>query len=244
MSGLLLPLSHCLSVAGRVGPHVATRCRTPHSVVAVAVLEANIVFEHVFVPRGSVKPAVLCGISSRLIGEQTKPVVGRFPCNTPVATSASLPLLPLCQPLPLQRPGESIERKELGVPLRDIRLRIMCQRERICGVAATLLVAALQLILGPRRHVPRRPAMVRRATEPLTANILAAGAGQGTGRQSCYSRLVAPAGGGTGRSGSGALKLLWSLFSWLLGEQSFLRRESVVWSRIKPRNSVCNELRH
>ena len=179
MSGLLLPLSHCLSVAGRVGPHVATRCRTPHSVVAVAVLEANIVLEHVFVLRGSVKPAALCGISSssRLIGEQTKPVVGRFPCNPPVATSASLPLLPLCQPLPLQRPGESIERKELGVPLRDIRLRIMCQRERICGVAATLLVAALQLILGPRRHVPRRPAMVRRATEPLTANILAAGAG-------------------------------------------------------------------
>ena len=83
-------------------------------------------------------------------------------------------------------------------------------------MAAAVLVAALQLILEPRRHVPRRPAMVRRATEPLTANILAAGRA-GTGRQSCYSRLVAPAGGGS-RSGSGTLDLLWSL----LGEQSLL----------------------
>lgn len=118
---------------------MATDCRTPHSVVAAAVLEANIVstpLELVLHPGGSVKSAVPCGISSsRLIGEQTKPVVGtcRFPsssCQQCLAFVVSL----FCQPLPLQRPGESEERaggerKELGVPLTDIRLRIVCQRE-------------------------------------------------------------------------------------------------------------------
>ena len=43
---------------------------------------------------------------------------------------------------------------------RETSVCVLCVRERICGVAAAVLVAALQLILGPRRHVPRRAAMV------------------------------------------------------------------------------------
>jgi hypothetical protein len=174
---------------------VATHSRTPHSVVAV--LEANIV-------RACSRPERFCkasrGISSsRLIGEQTKPVVGRSSCHHSLAFVASL----LCSANLSHFKDQVSGRKGRAEKGRSWEFRsetsacVLCVRERICGVAAAVLVAALQLILGPRRHVPRRPAMVRRATEPLTANILAAGSRAGTGRQSCYSRLVAPVGGGT-----------------------------------------------
>ena len=52
---------------------------------------------------------------------------------------------------------------------------VLCVRERICGVAAAVLVAALQLIRGATSRA------VLRWCEPLTANILA---GRATGRQS------------------------------------------------------------
>ena len=59
-------------------------------------------------------------------------------------------------------------------------------------MAAAVLVAALQLILGPRRHVPRRSAMVRRATEPLTANILAAGRAAQADKAAAVDLLLRP----------------------------------------------------
>ena len=152
----------------------------------------------------------------------------------PVASSA-LPLLPLslCQPLPLQRPGEleerdaGRERKELGVPLRDIRLRIVCQREDMWRGSRG---AGCSTSANPRRHVPRRAAMVRATYSQHT--------GRPGHRQ---TKLQSPAGGGRDRSGSGsgALNFLWSL---LLGEPILSCPPSKVWSETKPRNSACNKI--
>ena len=63
----------------------------------------NVIKVHVLARGGSVKPAVLCGISSsRLIGEQTKPVVGT--CAVPPVASSAFVASLLCSPL--QRQGE------------------------------------------------------------------------------------------------------------------------------------------
>ena len=140
--------------------------------------------------------------------------------------------LSLCQPLPLQRPGESEERdagrerKELGVPLRDIRLRIVCQREDMWRGSRG---AGCSTSANPRRHVPRRAAMVRATYSQHT--------GRPGHRQ---TKLQSPAGGGRDRSGSGSgpLNFLWSL----LGEPILSCPRSKVWSETKPRNSACNKI--
>ena len=89
---------------------------------------------------------------------------------------------------------------------RETSVCVLCVRERICGVAAAVLVAALQLILG--RGATSR-AVLRWCCEPRSH--LQPTAGRATGRQSCSSRLVAPVGGGGDCSGSGALNVcgLW-----------------------------------
>ena len=104
MSDLLLLLSHGLSAAGRTTcGNFNRRTLRGGSSVGGQTLFVSTSLVHVLARGGSVKPAVLCGISSsRLIGEQTKPVVGT--CTVPPVASGAFVASLLCSPL--QRQGE------------------------------------------------------------------------------------------------------------------------------------------
>ena len=85
--------------------------------------------------------------SSCLIGEQTKPVVGTGP---PIASASRLQGLAfVAGKVSLRRRGG---REEISAGRHPLAY---CVSQRICGVAVVLvLVAALQLILGPPRPAP------------------------------------------------------------------------------------------
>ena len=104
VSDLLLLLSHGLSAAGRTTcGNFNRRTLRGGSSVGGQTLFVSTSLVHVLTRGGSVKPAVLCGISSsRLIGEQTKPVVGT--CTVPPVASGAFVASLLCSPL--QRQGE------------------------------------------------------------------------------------------------------------------------------------------
>ena len=104
VSDLLLLLSHGLSAAGRTTcGNFNRRTLRGGSSVGGQTLFVSTSLVHVLARGGSVKPAVLCGISSsRLIGEQTKPVVGT--CTVPPVASGAFVASLLCSPL--QRQGE------------------------------------------------------------------------------------------------------------------------------------------
>lgn len=153
------------------------------------------------------RPERFCKASSavwyqlpRLIGEQTKPVVGRFPSSSCLPSLAFVASPLLCQPPQLQRPGEwqerdGRERKELEVPLRDIRLRIVCQREDMWRGSRG---AGCSTSANPRAAAPRPAPFCDGATSHGATYSQHTGSRPGsTGRQSCCSRLVAPPGGGT-----------------------------------------------
>ena len=148
------------------------------------------------------RPERFCKASSavwyqlpRLIGEQTKPVVGRFPsssCLPSLAFVASLSSanLPNFKDQVSGRKGTA----EKGRSWK-FRLRIVCQREDMWRGSRG---AGCSTSANPRAAAPRPAPFCDGATSHGATYSQHTGSRPGsTGRQSCCSRLVAPPGGGT-----------------------------------------------